>query len=209
MKTRIIISAATLGLFSLTYAQDATVPAVEPEVAPVKSAYHDCLLSAGKETFAVLQLDEGQVVRMTELQNRYKADLKAAEEAQAAEAKKNKSSKKTVAKEVVAKDAVQPVAAVPTTETPTPTDKTGVADLEPMETLRIAEQQTDPLVMSTDAPLESPVLAPESTIQTPALDIPSDPAAGDELQGILTALQWNMWHRQCYHDLEETGMIQE
>lgn len=207
MKSRIIISAAALGWFSLVQAQDSSVPAEQHGAAPLKSAYHDCLLSAGKETFAVLGLDEGQVVRISELQNRYKADRKAAEETEAAETKQGKKSKKVVVKETVVKDAEPPVATLPPAETPAPTDKTGVAEQEPMDQLRTVEQP-DPLVMSTDAPLEDPVLAPETTIQTPALAVPSDPAAGDELQGILTAQQWTMWHKQCYRELGETGMIQ-
>lgn len=209
MKTSIIAIIAAMGCSVLAQAQEGSVPSVtDPAVAqvqsavtPSKSAYHDCLLSAGPQTFGALGLDEGQVVRISELQNRYKNDLKAAEEAKAANDKKSKSTKKVAVKEPVAKDAAQPVAAVIA-----PMDKTGVVNEQAVE--HSSTEQPDPLVMNTDEPLQSPVLAPETTIQTPILEAPSDPAAGDELRGILTAQQWTMWHKQCYHELEETGMIQ-
>lgn len=206
MKTRIIIAAAAMGCFSLAQAQegkDAVSPVAEP--ASAKSAYHECLLNAGKETFAVLGLDESQIARVIELQTRYKGELQAADEAKAPKGKHAK--KAVVTKDVVAKEPEQPVAVVPPAVTTAPVDKSGIVAEEPMEELRQAEQ-TDPLVMSTEDPTLTAPLAPETTVQTPGLTMPADPAAGDDLRAILTPEQWNQWHKQCYSDLGETGMIQ-
>ena len=213
MKTRIIITAAAMGWFSLAHAQEGTTAPVKdaavtasPEAAGLKSAYHDCLLKAGKETFAILGLDENQVARITELQGRYKAGLQAAEEAKAPKGKQTKNA--VAAKEPVAKESEQAVVATePPSETAAPVDKTGVAVDAPIEEMREAEL-TDPLVMSTDDPAQTTVSSPETTIQTPGLDTPSDPAAGDALQDILTPEQWAQWHKKCYNAVSETGMIQ-
>lgn len=219
MKTRIIFATAALGCFSLAQAQEGTAAPATDAALPVeqtttveKSAYHDCLLSAGKETFAVLGLDEGQVMRMSELQARYKADLKAADEAKVAEekaAKKNKGkavAAKPVLNAVVVKEPDVHVATLPPAENTTPVDKAGVVEEQAADPLRT--DVADPTVLSTDEAAQVALPVPETTLQTPGIAIPSDPATGDGLQGILTAYQFNMWHKQCYRDLEETGMIQ-
>ncbi len=210
MKTRNIIALAAVGCFTLAQAQGgitapATDGAAQPQGAGRKSAYHDCLMNAGKETFDVLRLEEGQIVRVTELQTRYKADLKAADDEKASKGKQAK--RTTAVKEPAAKDSEQPVTTLPPAGTTATVDKTGTAVEDPMEELRAAGQ-TDPLVTNTEAIDHAEAMAPGSMLQSPALGTPSDPAAGDELQTILTSAQWSVWHKQCYNVPVETGMIQ-
>ena len=140
----------------------------------------------------------------TSAQNRYKADMVAAEEAKTPKDKKSK--KAEAIKAPVAKAPEQPVATAPPAETAAPIDKTGTAVEEPMEEIRMAEQ-TDPMNTNIQI-LHEDELAPEAMLQAPALGTPADPAAGDELQTILTPLQWTLWHKQCFSDLGPTGMIQ-
>lgn len=177
-------------------ATDATVPAEQVQTAPLQSAYHACLLDAGKETWTVLGLDESQVARVTALQERYKAELNPPKETPATKGKKAVA----VTKEAKAEPAV---AAVPSVEATEPVDKTGVALENTSDEVRPLELD-EPII---ELPNEA-LLTPDPALEVALVNAPPDPAAGDELQAILTPAQWNLWHKQCYHELEPTGMIQ-
>lgn len=207
MRNRIIITVAAMASFAIAQAQDGSTPATkdarlpnEPvQSAPERSAYHDCLLNAGTETFAVMGLDASQVERLTALQARYKAQLEPPKETKATKGK-SKKSEVSKAKEQPAAKVEQPASTTAPTQSAEPVDKTGVAVDQSLQTA----QQAEPLREKTQGQEELAV-QPETTLQTPMM--PVDPTVNDELQAILTPEQWARWHKQCYHELG-TGMIQ-
>lgn len=197
---------------STTAPNKGTEPTVAQEQQPARSIYHDCLVAAGKSTWAELGLNSDQVDRVTALQATYKSELAALETGDG----KAKASKKEVVSEKKAATPVKPVepldksgikgedkTAAPTKE---PMDKTGVSEertADGMPTTKpvdgkapvTAEEIVDPTLppMEQDKTATQFDAAPADEAGVPVIN----DAKGSELAAILTPEQWNRWQKQC------------
>lgn len=193
MKNLLMIGA--LGLMATVSAQNTPEAPAQPPVrepatmqdpAPVKSAYDECLTTAGQYTWCALGLNEDQVNRVGALQTRYK-EMMAPKEEPKKDLKKSKYVKQKAAKK----------------------ESTKVKDAG--EDKVLVEKQADPSApMSTK---DTAVVPDNSKVAEEAALADLDPAPAvalsvdDELQMILTPEQMELWNKRC-GSAQQTGMVQ-
>lgn len=190
MRTK--ITSVTVAACIAAFAQNEPVAAPLPESAPhIQSIYDDCLLTAGASSWKALGLSEDQVVRVSELQNRYKESSKAAEAKAVAEekaaAKGNGNVKKEVYKaptaavgtEKVEAETPQPVEAQQAGEKVEPVAKDNTVLDPPAEAQRMLDKEADFSAATATVP----------PVEYSPLDT--------ELRAILTPEQLSLWERRC------------
>jgi low affinity Fe/Cu permease len=194
---RTIITSVALAACATVFAQNNAVetpkqdPVQQEPVPHVQSIYDECLLTAGTSSWKALGLNDDQVVRVSELQNRYKQSAKAAEEKAVADEKaaaKGKGKVKKEAEKAPAAASVEP-------------KKTDGLTAEQPEVKQV-DPQVEPALKDNTAlepPVENGTMDKEEDFSAATGSIPPMEYSplDAELRSILTPAQLALWERRC------------